>query len=1118
MNRNRKKMSLFLLAGILILSGSIRADVFPKNEMISVSQQTGKVTGLVEDVLGPIAGASVVVKGTTNGTMTDMDGKFVLENVKKGDKIQISFVGYLTQEVVYNGSSIKVRLTEDSQQIDEVVVTALGIKRESKALGYAMTTIKADELIKTGTPNFATSLYGKASGVRIQAAPGGSSAAVSINVRGLSSITGSNQPLVIVNGVPVRNGDANNDGYWGDQRIRSNGLVDINPEDIESLSILKGASASALYGSEAANGVVLITTKSGKGKQGIGVDFNANLSADFVAYMPEYQTVYGPGVRNGSRGEYEQTTGGFYEREYLGKTYKSIRSSNAYFGPKYDGSDILYYDGTIRKYEPISSKPWSDVFRTGFNQTYNLAITQGNEKGNMRFSYTFVDNLPNQYNSTYNKHNFSLTGAYSLNEKLQFNYSVNYILQSIKNRPYRISRLTNNFGGMFGAWDDIKWIRDHTVTSLGYMNTTVTDKTPTPDEAFAYWPGCSALVNEYYWNIYGKEERERDNRLIASVTPSWSIIDGLRLQGRIATDYSVRNTESKYNTEKPLAYGSPTGAYILANNRYDIYYGDVMLIFNKNVTEKLNITANAGWQGRIEKAYNVSTSTNGGLSVENWFHLNASKNKANVSMYKSEFLKTAFFGTLSLGWDSYAYIEGTVRQEKTSTLASGNNSFFYPSANASFIYTEAFKDHLPAWYDYGKVRVSYGIVGNAPAVYAANVAYQQASTSGYISNYISGNLGNKNINPEEKHEFEIGLENKFLNNRLGFEVSYYHNVIKDQILSTTMPQSSGGTSILMNIGELQNSGVELSLYGTPVQTKDWTWTLNGNISFNKNTVNKLMEGVNVLQHMDIDGGAVTIESHVGEAMGDIYAFDIQRDANGNEIIGKDGFGILTDKRVKVGNAMPKATGGINSSLRYKNFFLDATIDFRIGGDVVNVPYEYMMGRGALKETMKYRDAEHGGMTYYYKDNDHAAGVVVPYTGGAKGPGGEIVYDNGMILPGVKEDGTANDIMIPSDKWYNWTYNWGTGSPTYYGHSVFDNTYVKLRELTLGYTLPKELTSKFACQHLTISLYGRNLFYFYKNLPIFDAEATDGTSWVFQSQIGGSTATTRSFGFSLRASF
>ena len=1116
----KKLKYLFLSAAICLCMGSIYAENYRESSETTMFQQNEKATGTVSDASGSLIGASVSIKGTSKGTVTDQNGNFTMD-VQRGETIVVSFLGYITNEFVYNGeTNLFIELREDTQKLDEVVVTALGIKREAKALGYAMTTISASDLVKTATPNFATSLYGKIPGVRVQAAPGGSSTAVSITVRGLSSITGTTQPLVIVNGIPIRNGDANNDGYWTDQRIRSNGLVDINPEDIESLSILKGASASALYGSEAANGVVMITTKSGKTGQGIGIDISSNITGDWVAYMPKYQKVFGPGVRVGGRSSgYNQDSGGFWEREWNGKTYQSIQSSNATFGPKYDGSDILYFDGTLRKYE-AAGDPWSDIFRTAWNQNYNIAVTQGNENGNMRIAYTHVNSTPNQYNSDYNKNNFSLNGSYKLNNHLKIDYSANYIAQYIKNRPYRISRLTNNFTGMANAWTDVKYIREHSLTSRGYRNVIAPDKTPTPEESFAYNFGAWDMVTEYFWNIFGKEEHENNNRLLASVTPIWQIIDGLKLQGRIATDYTMSKIENKEKSERPLAYGDPTGYYALQNRSYEEVYGDIMLMFDRKITESLGLFANAGWMGRTEKMHSAKVSTNGGLSVENWFHINSSRNQANAEEKISDLLKTATFATLGFSYNNYLYLEGTGRQEKTSTLAKGSNSFFYPSVNASFIYTEAFKNSLPSWYDYGKLRASYGVVGNAPDVYKASVAYQQSTASGYIYNITKDELGNEKLVPEEKHEIELGLENKMFGNRLGFEISLYQNVIKDQILRTDMPITTGGSKIWMNVGELQNKGAEFSIYGTPIQTKDLFWELRGNVVFNKNKVTKLANGLPILLHSNIDNGAVTIESHVGEAMGDIYAYDIKKDANGNSIIGADGFGILTDKRVKVGNAMPKATGGLGTSLGYKNLVLDVALDFRIGGAVVNVPYEYLMGRGSLVESMKWRDAENGGMSYYFKDNNHGAGICVPYSGkaGGKGPNGEIIYDNGIILDGVKQDGSKNDIMIPSDVWYNWTYNWGTDAPTYYSHSVFDNTYCKVREISLSYNLPKKLTSKFACRNLTVSAFGRGLFYLYKNLPIFDVEATDGTSWNSQAVIGGSTATTRTFGVSLRASF
>lgn len=508
MLKNFKPVSLILVAGAMTLPVSASADFAPEKHETAISQQNGKVTGTVEDEFGPIAGASVVVKGTTNGTITDTEGNFSLSDVKNGSVIQISFIGYATKEVTYTGqSSLSVLLAEDTQKLDEVVVTAMGIKKDAKKLGYAVSTIDAGELIKTGTPDFATSLYGKASGVRIQAAPGGGTSSVSISVRGLSSITGTTQPLIVMDGVPIHNGDANKDGYWTNQRVESNGMVDINPEDIESISILKGAAASALYGSEAANGVVMITSKSGKGQSGLGVDFSANVSFDKVAYMPSIQKEFGPGYDNAllaTASEFEQQTGFQNTRtDRNGNQVISPRNTYYSWGRPYDYTTQLYnYNGAIRTYAPIDHNQWNDVFQTGINQTYNLAITNGTEKGNLRFSYTYMDNTPTQLNSHNNKHNFALSGSANILKNLKVDYSANYMRQHVKNRAYRISRLLTNYAGMFTGYDDIAAMKNSTVTSLGYMNVPYTSNTLTPDEAWDWNPANYQMSSEYFWNIF----------------------------------------------------------------------------------------------------------------------------------------------------------------------------------------------------------------------------------------------------------------------------------------------------------------------------------------------------------------------------------------------------------------------------------------------------------------------------------------------------------------------------------------------------------------------------------------------------------------------------------------
>lgn len=1082
----------------------------------AIYAQNVTVKGSVEDANGePIIGASVKTAEQRTGTVTNVDGEFLI-NCSPNATLEISYIGFKTESVPVAGKTlIRVVLQEEAMNLNEVVVTALGIKKDARKVGYAVSTVGADELIKTSSPTLGTALYGKAAGVQIKTAPGGAAGAISINVRGLSSITQGNQPLIVLDGVPIRNGEANNKDYWGDQRVNSNGLTDINPEDIENISILKGAAATAQYGSEGANGVVMITTKSGRGQKGIGVDFNASWTGNFVAYMPEYQTTFGPGPapqsRPGSSDEY-----GFYNiTDRNGNSHQYV-TGTAYFGPKYDGRDVLYYDGTVRKFNPISANPWSDVFRTGFDQQYNIALTNANDKGNFRFSYTFYNSLPNQYNSNFNKHNFNLTGSYNVLKNVKLDYSVNYMTEHVKNRPYRLYRVLANFSGMFGAFDDINWIRNHTMTSAGYLNRTWTSSNhENPAEGYEYgFSSQSGFVNEYLWNIYGKEQIESNNRLIAKVAPSWEIIPGLTLRGSLATDYTTNKIENKNRTETASVFGSNSGSYQLRNNRYTILYGDVMLTYDKMLTEKLNLSAYIGWSGRRETMHNLSSWTNGGLSVENWFNLAASTETPGTEMKEMRLLKTAIYGDITLAWDSWAYLEATLRNEKSSTLFADNNSFWYPSINASIIFSELMKDKRPSWLDYGKFRASYGVVGLAPEVYWATKAFDQASASGYIYNQQPMDVGNNAIKPERTYEWEFGLEGKFLKNRAGVEITYYNKKIKDQLLKTTMASSTGATSIKMNVGEFKSHGLELAAYGTPLLTKDWRIDVRGNISWNWNKVNKLADGIDILEHKRWDNGAAYLYSSVNGALGDFYAFAPQTDKNGNPIVDSEtGWYKLTTEPVKVANAMPKYIGGLGLTVTYQNVYLDMSLDFRHGGAVFNMPYEYMMGRGTLKESMDYRDAAHGGQTYYI-DNNIGNGIVPATTA----PAGKTLYDDGMILPGVKEDGTPNDIMISAARWYNWSYNWGVGDPTYYSHAIFNNSYVKVREIVIGYNFPKSITEKFHCQRLSISAYARNPFYIYKNLPIFDAEATDATSWIEQSWIGGSTTTTRSFGVSLRASF
>ena len=1109
-----------------------------------VNAQNVTVKGNVLDTKGdPIIGATVKVEGTQTGTVTNYDGDFTVA-CRNGATLNVSYIGFAPKQVKAEaGKVLRIVLEEEATTLNEVVVTALGIKKDQKKLGYAISSINSDELIKTGASNFASALYGKAPGVRIQSAPGGNTSAVSISVRGMSSITGNTQPLIVMDGVPIHNGNTNNEGYWDNQRIRSNGLVDINPEDIENISILKGAAASALYGSEAANGVVMITTKKAAKGTGTRVNFSANVSWDKIAYMPDMQTEFGPGYDNWVLGNDNQEALTGMRNVYVDRNGNSITTPRAAiynYGARYDGREVTYFDGTKRAYSPIGGNQWNEVFRTGFNQNYNVAITNSSERSNIRFSYNFNDVKPMQYNSANHKHNFNVNGSFDITNTIKLNYTATYQKQFIKNRPYRISRIVQNYSGMFGSFTDVKYIREHTMTSLGYLNSVYaanggTTNTLTPDEQFLYSPmGSTSLISEYFWNILGKEQLEDHQRFIGSVNPTWEIIPGLTLGARIATDLTSDKIENKNRAESAHIFstnGQYSDAYALENSKYEIVYGDVMLSFDKTFADVHNVQANFGYNARQETYYMSSVSTSQGLSQENWFNLAASVGTKNANMNKQDMLRTGMFLTASYGYDNWAYIEGTIRNEKTSTLKKGNNSFWYPSASASILFTELMKDNKPAWYDYGKIRASYGIVGNAPEIYRANLAYSQGNLQHgdtYIYNYMSTSVGNESIKPEKKYEFEIGLESKFFNNRLGFEFSYYHNDIKDQILQTTSAYSMGAQSMLMNVGELTNSGAEFSIYGTPFENKDWRVDLRANIAVNKNKVKKLADGLDVLSHATFDNGAASLESHVGEPMGDFYTYTWKTDENGNRIVGEDGLYITdTSERHKVGNAMPDAVGGFAASVSYKNFTLDMSFDYRIGGDVINQPWQYYMDTGIIKDAVGARDYLSGGLFYYSTTGsvDDKASIVrvdpsqVPnYQRGVTMIDGHYVWDNGVIQPGVKEDGTPNDIITTQFAINDMQYGWGTSATQSYQEAIQKNSYVKCREISLSYQLPTQWTKRFGCSNLTVSAFARNPFYLYRTLKLFDSETTDGTNWIYQAQVGGSTASARTFGVSLRASF
>ncbi|MCB0654488.1 MAG: SusC/RagA family TonB-linked outer membrane protein [Saprospiraceae bacterium] len=1081
------------------------------------------VRGVVSSDTGePLIGVSILEKGTSNGTITDIDGSYQLQLMDAGATLVFSYTGFQPQEIVVNGQTqINVVLVTGAM-LDEIVVTGLGITRERKALGYAASIIDSKELEVTPITNFATALYGKAPGVSIRTVPGGATSGANINVRGFSSITGNTQPLIVLDGVPIRNGEYNNTDYWGDQRIRGNGLVDINMDDIENISVLKGASAAALYGSEAVNGVILLTSKKGKKGQGLGVEFNASYSADRIAYLPRYQNIRGPGYFTNLADAGQDEEGFIYYDVNKDGTpdTRGLINTSVNFGPLFDGQPIMAWDGIVRPYV-ASNASYADLFQNAHSSDINLAVTNGGERSTVRFSFTRQDNQMISFGSKNERNIANLTTSFTTNKHLSTVLNVKYINQYTKDRPYKVDRLINNFTGMMNTFEAADWYFNKYKTSLGYKFRTGTQASLTPDENIIY-NGFKGDIADYVWRVNEQHSDEYSNRVIGNIQQRWTIIDGLELRGIIGTDLTNLNSANRNSTEQPSAlYANPGGAFSMTNELNTLVYGDVLLSYDLNITPDLDLGLKAGYNARKEQYTRVNRSTNGGLSPENFFDISGSINTAGGSNDRSTRILDAVLGIASIGYKNFAYLEGTIRRDRTSTISPNNNSFVYPSVNASFLLSEAMQ--LPEAIRYAKLRASYGVVGNYPDIYRANIAYNQ-NTLGVqydggrpiLYSNISGAFGNDLIRPEQKREFEIGLEGN-LWGRLRADFSFYNGRIVDQILPVVLPRSSGAQTVLTNIGTLRNKGIEIQINGDIIAKPNFNWNATINYARNVNVVEKLANGATELLHSDFDGNAAQIRSVVGEPMGDIYAHPVATNAQGEKIVAPNGLYQL-DGNVweKYGNALPDFEGGILNELVYRNFVLNVVADFSVGGSIMPTGIYWLTSRGLTEESLNYMDAAHGGLQYYVDANGQGI-----QTSSDRGPNGEQVFNDGILLEGVSLSGEQNTNVISQAVYYNGTYNWGGPQ---YGNSRYElyinkNNWFKVREVALGYDIPGNLTAKAGMRDARISVFGRNLFFIYRSIKDLDPEQTTaGSRWYQNVNNAGNNPSFRTFGVELRTRF
>ena len=1081
-----------------------------------------QITGTVSDDSGPVPGASVIIKGTTKGVKTDVNGKYSI-NAAKGEVLTFSFVGDLPQEVtVADQTVINIKLAVNNTQLGEVVVTSFGIKRQARSLGYATSTVTSKEITEAGNTNFASALYGKVPGLKVVTAPGGASSAVNMQIRGINSINYQQQPLIVVDGVIMRNENQNgvkginNNGYYDDQRIRGNGILDINPDDIESISVLKGASATALYGSDATDGLIVITTKKGIKGKGPTVDFNYYGTREQAAFLPKFQNIYGQGYDRATNAAVGATEDGWIPDANSPSGFRPNFRAYADFGPKMDGQQVQWWDGSIRPFSPQPNN-YKDIFRTGYSSLANVAVSNQTDNYNYRLSASRLDYGSIQRESGLQKNTFSLNSSIKLSKKVSIDLIANYVNTLTHNRPYQTYQLNSSYDGFFGRQEDMNLIRQKSQTSQGYDWVPYNQKSRNPAEAFMF--NVRPNLYDYFWTTLKNTYDENENRLYSSGTLNWEIIDHLKFRGRMGNDFTSRSSEEKDYNQYAAAFNpsnSSTGSYGVTSGIYSIVYGDALLTYANKIKD-FDYSVSAGFTSRSERYKDESSSTANGLVTENWFTLNNSYGILNTSFNRQYLLKYGYFGILDLSYKNYLFLEGTIRQESASTLPAQNNTYYYPSVNGSFVFSDAFKDHMPSFLSYGKLRAAYGVVGNPAPIYTSNIVYNQSSlqtvTAGSVPQLtIPSDYGNSNLKPEMKHEGEVGLETRFLNDRIGIDVTYYNNRTKDIIMPLQIASSNGARSQIVNAGEIGNHGWEIALNASPLNGA-FKWQTRLNFAFNRAKVYSLAPGIPQLVFYSAEQDAIRITAKPGEELGNIYVNPIATDSKGNKMVDGTGLYVIDNSTyVKAGNILPKVTGGFSNSFSYKNFSLNVLIDYRLGGQIVSTPQKYGMGAGLYENTLKYRDAAHGGLSYYV----NSAGTYVP-TAGAAGPGGEKVYHDGVLLPGVLANGQPNTQIIQASTYYFNMFQWGQTADNQDG-AIYNNSYVKLRELTLGYTLPSSVSKALGVNNLRFSLIGRNLFYIYRTLKNLDPETMIGSQWWRQGVDEGTMPATRSYGFSLNASF
>ena len=875
--------------------------------MSTYAQQTVSGVVLEQGTDIPLLGVSVLVKGTSTGASTDFDGIFSFNKVESNAILVISYLGYKTQEIPVAGqSTINVSLEIDAQSLDEVVVTALNIQRDKESLGYSISQVSSDEVNVARENNVMNSLSGKVSGLQITQSNTGVDGSSRILLRGITTISGSNRPLVVVDGIPISNGSGGAGGGGGIDR--GDALSDINPDDVASISVLKGAGAAAAYGSLGMNGVILITTKTGTKKAGVGISLNSSFSFTDVALTPDFQNEYGAGA-----------FGDFAPINADGRPVLDYPFSWSW-GPKLEGQQYTNWLGQQDTYSPNPNKnPYKEFYQTGFTMSNTVAFEGRSDKGSFRLAITDEDGQGIVSNNTLAKQTFSIRGTTKLSDKFSIDGKMTYLTSKVRNRPQLAEGSGNTALQLSIMPRDIRLedVANNTINANGEEIKWNLDNT----------------FNNPYWALENAGNLDEKDRFQGFLSANWDIGKDFNITAKSGMDYIVYDY-SNWGATGAKAISNGLGSYSHDSGKSRIWNSDILATYTTNLSDfKITTSIGSTYRNEFSSSRNIWGND---AKVDDFYRISNYKNSFS-NEYTSKKGIYSFYGLGQFSYGGFVYFDTTIRNDNSSALPKANNSYWYHSENMSILFSKMLGIN-PNILSQGKLRGSYAKVGNDTGAYRTQAVYNvdQTVTLPYTVASISGSLPSFDLRPETSESWEIGTDLGFLNNRIQLDLTYYETNTTDQIMGVPLSGTTGYSSKVINAGKIQNKGYEAQLNLIPIESDDFTWNLGLNFTKSNSRVISLNEGLERISLGSL--WTASVEARPGQEFGTIYGNDFLRDNFGRKIIGDDGYAKRGD-RVALGNINPDWYGGISSKFRYKNISLSTLVSIQQGGEY------YSYGRG-----------------------------------------------------------------------------------------------------------------------------------------------------------------------------